>query len=1504
MIETRRPATAEQTEVWLAMQREPESARFTIPLDLEFTPGVDVAALRIALGDLVERHPNLRSAFVADGSELVQVVHHRPPVPFVEHRRPGRYDRAAALEWAAAIAAQPFDLGSAPLVRGTLLHADDGALFVLAVHHVVSDGWSQGIVARDLVHAYRERVAGRLPWDAPLAIAESAESAESTESTDSTVEVPDSELTAYWSGLLADQPPSLAPIADRNRPGSVPGPAGFREAVLTEDVLERVRAVARERLASPATVVLSAWLTLLHAWSAGADGTTGMLFASRTPDDEERVDLLARVLPVRSRLDFTESFGTLVDRVRDQVLDSLEHSAVPSARLRDIRRDGGASLIDNSVFMYFPEQELSWTEGDTTIRVVEHETTAGKYDLSLAALEGEAHIRLRVDHDTLVYRDSTAEVLLAQLVKLLTDAVADPGATCGALVAACDPFVPARPVTETAPVNRVLLHDMVRRQAELRPDAVAVRYHDEVLTYAGLVARAGAVANWLRAEGLGAESLVALLLPPGPASVVFWLGTLMAGAAYLPLDPAYPDAQLQMVIDDARPRLVVGAPGFVERVRLPKCPIYLVDEALAEAARHPGTPPEVAIDPATAFNVLYTSGSTGRPKGVVWPHAGFIRLLDRPDFVPLHHTDVVSQLSPLNFDGATYEVWGALTHGAELVIFDKELTLSPPELRTAFRERGITTLIVSSPLLNRLIEDVPDLFPGLRRVYFGGEIVSVPHLEKALRWSAPGTMLHSYGPTENSFTTTWTPITEIEENARTLSIGRVVPETDGYVVFDHTTMRQAPRGVPGELLLGGTGVTRGYLGNPRETARRFIPDPYSGVPGARLYRTGDRVRWLPDGRLEFIGRNDNQVKIRSQRVELGEVESALAAHASVEAAFVTVCLNSRKEKEIAAYVVLGAGGTVEELRRHAREVLPVFAVPRYLVPLDRMPLTPNGKIDRRRLPEAADAPAAPARVPAPAAAAVVPAAESTVDLVRAAWAELLEHDTFAMDDNFFDVGGHSLILVKLQANLRSRFTTAPSIGELLRHTTVRAQVALLANVTPVDRPATAVSSAGAPASTTPATLVSSGAQRESAAAPAAAAEVPAESAPGGAQAVGAAASEPAAGGAQVVGAAASEAATGGSQVIAVSTASEPATGGSQVIAVSAASEAALAEARRRLADHLTTAPDVDLAQVAATLDRGRERFPHRFAVVATDPATAAAALRAGALSTGPVAAGVVDRTRPVRLVFAFGAGAGSSARTFAAQHALVTQLTGHGAAPDVVTGSGAGHLTAAVAAGVLTHADGLRLATALDNPGTLAAALEAVTFTPPAVALAAPDGVTPAGRPLDARLWAKHLTYPAEATELLATATGGRPAVVVDLGGDEFLAAASTRPELTAVSSTGPTALAQLWCSGVEIRLTDPRTGRVRLPGYPFARPGTTTPAATPSAERVRATLTAAWQNLAGEQDTFPPDRVPQLHHRLRLAFDRVPDTTALSAAEDFDGLANLLTETVTALTPTVLPLD
>ncbi|WP_143074882.1 AMP-binding protein, partial [Streptomyces mangrovisoli] len=485
-------------------------------------------------------------------------------------------------------------------------------------------------------------------------------------------------------------------------------------------------------------------------------------------------------------------------------------------------------------------------------------------------------------------------------------------------------------------------------------------------------------------------------------------------------------------------------------------PVHTLPEIARRAAGLPVVPPAVELDRNSLFNVLYTSGSTGRPKGVLLHHGGVTRLMHRPDFLPLGPDDTVSHLSPLNFDGATYEIWGALTHGARLAVLDKELVLDPPALRTAVRALGVTTLLVTTPLLNRIIEDAPDLLQTLRRVYFGGELISVPHLRKALRWARPGTLLHSYGPTENSFTSTWCAIDAVPEGVRTLPIGDPVPGTRAHVVFEDTLV-PAPPYMPGELVLGGSGVALGYLGDPARTAERFCADPFGPEPDGRLYRTGDRVRRTADGRLEFIGRADNQIKIRSQRVELGEVESVLRTHPDVTAAFVTSRRNERDEKEIVAYAVFARAGAHPEVMRHLRAGLPAFAVPTHLLALDELPLTPNGKIDRKRLPEPGSLPAADAprpsapSAPRPAHAGGTDHLGTTPHLgatahraVHDAWRAVLgEHASFGPDDNFFDVGGHSLLLVRLQAALRRATGTRPAIGDLLRHTTVRAQTRLL-----------------------------------------------------------------------------------------------------------------------------------------------------------------------------------------------------------------------------------------------------------------------------------------------------------------------------------------------------------------------------------------------------------------------------------------------------------------------------
>ncbi|MFB9902343.1 non-ribosomal peptide synthetase [Allokutzneria oryzae] len=1299
-------ASPGQLEVWLACQREPESSRYNINVDLEFVPGVDVPALRAAMRDVLAAHPGLRSWFDAENGGLARVVEPAPPVAFVEHREPGAYDRARALRWAVVSGGPVFDLAVAPLLRAAVLVKDDGALLSVTMHHIVSDGWSTNVFTRDLIAAYRARVGEggglpeRVPAEEPEVYPELAEAAE-----------------LHWSTVLRDAPSPLVPLHDLVAEDGLPGPSADVELVIPAEVMTDVHSLAQRVRGSSSVVLLSAWSMLLHAWSARSEGTFGMVFSGRGYGTEDEIDLRSRVLPMRDRLDPHRSFQDVLAGLRDQLLDALEHSSVPAERLQRIRREStDSATVERTVFMYTPAYEGEWRIGDTTVRRFDHPDDTTKYEFSINVIEGAESTRLCLYYDSARYREATARLFVEQLRELVTRAVADPAASCGDLLAACDPGL-AQLHSHGAPVapDAELVPDLVLRHAEQRPDSVAVRHGETALSYRELVDRASAVANWLRDNGVRPGETVALLLPPGTDTPVFWLGCVLAGAAYLPLDPAYPQAQLQLIVDDARPPVLVVDPSCEVVVELPRGVVVTVTDLLAQAPD--GSAPVVERDGASTFCVLYTSGTTGRPKGVVLPHRGMARLMERPDFIPLDPTDVVAQLCPLNFDGATYEIWGALAHGAELVVLDKHLVLSPREMRTVVRERGITTLLVTTPLLNRIIEDAPDLLQSLRRVYFGGELISVAHMRRALRWCGPNVLLHSYGPTENSFTSTWFAINEVDPNARTLPMGKPVPGTEARVVMEGT-ITPVPRGVAGELLLGGVGLADGYLNDPELTASRFV------TADTRLYRTGDRVRWNADGLLEFIGRNDNQVKIRSQRVELGEVEAVLDGHSAVESVFVTVHRNQREEKEIVAYVVAARPVGTTELRQYAQARLPGFAVPRHIVVVERLPLTPTGKIDRRRLP-----------VPDLGEAQEV-RTTGMLDQVRSAWKRVLDHDVIDLDLNFFDAGGHSLLLVKLQDELRAATGTEPSIMDLMRHVTVRAQANLLGG------------------QAQPVTTVAEAPQRSRA-------------------------------------------------QVTTSVAAPLDERRHHVLALSARSADALDAARDQLTRHVAGVRGLRLEDVARTLDVGRERFEHRFAVVTDDLATAALTIGDASVTRseqvvfafGDCVAPLGDSYRLFPRIRALAEGTSGSATAYAVQVGIAEQFIEWGVSPVAVCGVGSGRLAAATVSGALSLSDGLRGATALGTPE-----LRWITTEQ--------DGLSGTAGLADLAKAACHEFGP---TVLLDIGTAPAAEIAV--------ADAVVVPTLTpgvADDRALMTAVAALWCRGVDVALS---TGgrRVHLPGHPLS---------------------------------------------------------------------------------------
>ncbi|RKT07729.1 amino acid adenylation domain-containing protein [Streptomyces sp. 3211.6] len=1035
-------AGAEQLDLWLAASQEPESSRYNVPVCLRFQGRIDEAALRVALARLHERHPALRSSFRADEDGAVRqtVAEHVEPSLRVV-RSDQDLDDARRAAWAEQAGLRPLDMTTPGLLRSDLLLEPAGAVLVMTGHHIVLDAASVDLLVDDLC-AFYEQATGAQP-----AGARAEEAGETGQDDGGEPCGQAAEDLAHWLAVLHESCEMLEPLPDLVR-GVRPSSAACEEASLTGESLSALRAHFESALVSPAIGVLAGWTAVLHQWSGQSEGLLGIPFSGRTgPGRDDTVGLVARVLPVRSSFAPQTPWSDHLTAVRGQVIESFEHSGVDTGALRaELAAQGRRYPAFRATFTHRTEPGVKRLSSGTTVTRADVRLGAVKHDVALMAVEGDGGLTLKLDYDAGLYRPATARAMLDQLVGLLLAASASPSAPMGALLLESDaaaapadgPAVPAPHPTVTPP-------QMVLDAAKADPGRIAVVHGTQSLTYGELVAASSQVARWLleddghaQASARQSEELVAVLLGEGIDAVVAFLGIALAGKAYLPMEPGYPDEKLAAILRDSGVRRVLTSPDGVERVSRLGQPAHSVTDVRAAAAGLPDVPPGVALHPDMLLNVLYTSGSTGRPKGVMLSHLGVSRLMRGDGYVRLEADDRIAHLSPLNFDGATYEIWGALTHGARLVILDRELALAPAGLRDAIAEHGVTMLMVTTPLFHNLVTEAPDLFQHLRIMVFGGDTAAIPQVARAVKWCGPGVLLHGYGPTENSFTSMFTKVDAVEEGSRTLSIGRCVPGTQAYVVHEGT-FDLAPVGCPGELLLGGVGLARGYLGDPRRTAEVFVPDPFGGRPGSRLYRTGDRVRLLPGGEIEFVGRMDDQVKIRSQRIELGEIRSALLADAAVRACHVTTWRNPRGEKEIAAYLVMRPGGSWQDVRSRTASVLPEFAVPTAWAELDELPLNANGKVDWRRLP-------APQRRSAPRPASAgrpAPAPPHGLDAVRSAWGEVLGEVPADDDVNFFEAGGHSLLLVRLQAMLKRHAGLELGIAELLRYTTVRAQAARL-----------------------------------------------------------------------------------------------------------------------------------------------------------------------------------------------------------------------------------------------------------------------------------------------------------------------------------------------------------------------------------------------------------------------------------------------------------------------------
>ncbi|HEX6373983.1 MAG TPA: amino acid adenylation domain-containing protein [Longimicrobium sp.] len=1027
----RLPLSFAQERLWFLDRLQPGSAFYNVPLALRLTGDLDAGALERALGAIVRRHEALRTTFQEHGGAPVQVIAASfgfgLPVEdlsaLADEEREARVRSRAAEE-----AVRPFDLAAGPLFRACLLRLSAGEhVLLMGMHHVVSDGWSMGVLFRELSSLYRTYRNGEESVLAPLAVQYADYAAWQRDQLRG--EALEREL-AWWRERLAGAPAVLELPTDHPRPAVQTHGGSHERLELSAALLERLQALGRREGATLYMVLLGAFQVLLSKYSGSDDVVVGTPVAGRTRREvEELIGFFVNTLVLRTDLSGDPRFREVLGRVREVTLGAYEHQEVPFERLVEElqpERSLSHSPLFQVMFTVANADGAGPALEGVTMQAVESATETVKFDLNLAFFAGARGLRAVMGYRADLFERQTVRRMLGHLERVLEQVADDADVRLSRLellgAAERGQVVAEWNRTESTYPADASIHGLFQEQAARTPNACAAVYGDRSLTYGELNERANRLAHHLAGLGVRPESRVAICMERGVDQVVAMAAVLKAGAAYVPLDPSYPAERLQLMLADSAVAALLTQESLRGALPVPAgVAVVPMDADGARIAAAPAHDPAVPAGPRTLAYVIYTSGSTGTPKGVAVEHRSVVRLVRGTDYVSLGAGDRVAQASNVSFDAATFEIWGALLNGGAVVGIPKEVALSPAGLADAIRAHSITTLFLTTALFNGIARERPDAFAPLTSLLFGGEAVDPAAVRRVIEAGGPRRLLHVYGPTENTTFSSWHPVDKVADGAQTVPIGRALAHSS-LLVLDGA-LQPVPVGVPGELYVGGDGVARGYLGRAALTAERFVPDAFAARPGARMYRTGDRVRWTADGAIEYLARLDGQVKVRGFRIEVGEVEAVLRQHPGVRECAVLV-REDAGEKRLAAYVAGDAdAGT---LRAHLRRTLPDYMVPAAFVSLDALPLTPNGKLDRKALP-----------APEYGAAEEYLAPRTATERALAAmWGEVLRLERVGVGEDFFSLGGHSLLATRVVSRIREVFGVEVPLRVLFEGPTV------------------------------------------------------------------------------------------------------------------------------------------------------------------------------------------------------------------------------------------------------------------------------------------------------------------------------------------------------------------------------------------------------------------------------------------------------------------------------------
>jgi surfactin family lipopeptide synthetase A len=1027
------PLSSAQEQLWFLSQLEGGNAAYNMSAALRFSGHLRPEALEHSLNAIIARHEILRTTFVVENGRPVQKIAPtlKLMLPVTEIQAAPESTQTAEIDkLALEDAQQPFDLANGPLLRAMLLRAGPTEhVLVLTMHHIISDGWSLGLFLQEMMPLYQAAVqqeSAALPT-LPVQYADFAHWQQKWLQSEAA-----RQQLAYWRQQLAGEVPVLELPADHPRPSQQTFRGATQTFTLPVETLNALKTLSQQEGATVFTVLLTVFKTLLYRYTGQDDLIVGTPVATRQhPEIQRLIGYFVNPLVLRTDCSGNPTFRALLRRVRTVMTATQTHQDFPFERLvaelHPDRKAGRQPLIQ-VMFVSQNAPTQTWQLPDVTVTPTRIHNGTAKLDLALEIGEIPEGLNGVFEYNTDLFEAATVERMSSHFQRLVESIVADPDQHIADL--------PLLAETERRQLlvdwNRTAaaypddqgIHHLFETQAARTPDALALWFEHQQITYRQLNSRANQVAHYLQKLGVKPDALVGICVRRSPEMIVGVLGVLKAGGAYMPLDPAYPRDRLAFMLDDS------GAPVLLTqtsvRPQLPDYPGQIVDldADWNVLAQEPQTnPTDVAVTPDHLAYMIYTSGSTGKPKGVLVPHRGLCNLVAaqipifdvRPD-------SRVLQFVSFSFDVAASDIFMTLCAGATLCLAPRETLLPGPELVQLLRDRAITHIEIPAPVLAALPETE---LPALRSLITGGEKCAP---EVVVRWSAGRRLFNAYGPTEATVCST---IAECRDTNQLPPIGRPIANITTYIL--DRRLQPAPVGVPGELHIGGVGVARGYLNRPDLTQERFIPDPFgSDDPPGRLYKTGDLARYRPDGAIEFLGRVDHQVKIRGFRVELQEIETVLQTHPAVQDAVVIMREDQPGNKQLAAYLTSAqpAEPDVNDLRQFVKQRLPDYMVPAAFMVLESLPLTPNGKVDRRALP--APEPALRAET-----AYVKPQTE-TEAAIAAVWQDVLGLDRVGIHENFFEIGGHSLLVVQVHSRLEQVLAAELSVVDLFQYPTIHA----------------------------------------------------------------------------------------------------------------------------------------------------------------------------------------------------------------------------------------------------------------------------------------------------------------------------------------------------------------------------------------------------------------------------------------------------------------------------------